>query len=268
MRMGLFWHVVDCVVCFAAFLAILDYFGIRLDHPAGGLPISRNRKWKMGVMLCLVAAGLGMSIHAFYRSFRPKIIEKVVEKPVEHAIVRTVSIPCPVTKKPRCESRPDIRLPNTGADSPPVETVIQGNGSAFSNNQQGGITAGSVNLTNRPDPKFEWSAKHDALDKVTVDISFEGPMDFPGFLATCDRPCESVSAGTNGVSQPTFFSGQGHAEVAAIGFFIPTTITYGDEIHWIIQSLDRGPISIVNVIRCPPNKLVPSSNGTLYRPSH
>ncbi len=63
-------HVTDCVVAFAALLAIFEYFGIKKDHPMWGFRMPLNRRWKLIVMVCLVAASFGMSGYRLYRELR------------------------------------------------------------------------------------------------------------------------------------------------------------------------------------------------------
>jgi hypothetical protein len=83
----------------AALVAILDYFGIKPKQRADGVKMTLSRRWKLAIMLTLVAASLGLSGYSFYRSRHPKIIEKIIEKPVEKIVEKLVPQECP-----KCES--------------------------------------------------------------------------------------------------------------------------------------------------------------------
>jgi hypothetical protein len=133
----------------AALVAILDFFGFRPRKPMLASPMSPGRVWKFVVMLVVIASSLALSGIAFYRSLRPKIVEKIVEKPVVKVVEKAVQVPCP--EKPReakqgKSSSPKPPVMVSGVNNPPIGTVTQGAASAFSNNQQGGITAGTVNI--------------------------------------------------------------------------------------------------------------------------
>jgi hypothetical protein len=84
-------HLLDCLLAVAALVAVLDYFGIKPKKPVWGLAMPLSRNWKLVIMLVLVAASLGMSGYGIYRSLRPKIVGRIVEKdrPVP------VAVPCP-----------------------------------------------------------------------------------------------------------------------------------------------------------------------------
>jgi hypothetical protein len=53
-------HVVDCIVGLAALVAILDYFGIKPKRSLWGVLVPLTKNWKLGIMLTLVLASLGM----------------------------------------------------------------------------------------------------------------------------------------------------------------------------------------------------------------
>lgn len=149
-------HVLDGIVGLAALVAILDYFGIKPKRPLWGIVMPLNKNWKLGMMLALVVASLAMSGYGFYRSLRPRIV--TVEKPVEKIVEKLVPQICPKlecpTPTPSKQKTPSESpkvsgstpaVSTSGTGSPAVGSVTQGAGSAFSINQQGGITAGTIN---------------------------------------------------------------------------------------------------------------------------
>jgi hypothetical protein len=178
------WHVLDCVVVFAALLAILDYFGIKRDHPFWGLRMPLNQRWKLGIMLCLVTASLVMATYAFVRAYRPKIV--VTEKPVEKISERTIQLDCPIAKPTTNKHKTlpataNKDVSSSGENSPPIGSVTQGAGSAFSNNQQGGITAATINMA-PPARTLSSQQKASIIDAATgvpsdVTIVIEHPTD-------------------------------------------------------------------------------------------
>jgi len=128
-------HVaMNVVLVLAALVAILDYFGLRPKESWWGLVMPLNKNWKLFFMLGLVAAALGMSGYDFYRTLRPKIVEKVVEKITE----KPVPTPCPEPPKaskpakPRVGSRPKVELPpnpsqqQSGKDNTQTGPIDQG----------------------------------------------------------------------------------------------------------------------------------------------
>lgn len=105
----MFHAVIDVIVGLGSLVVILDYFGIKPKQPLWGLAVPLSRNWKLGIMLCLVATSLGMSGYAFYRSLRPKIVERIVEKSVDRIVEKVVPQECPtvepVKAKPDAKSR-------------------------------------------------------------------------------------------------------------------------------------------------------------------
>jgi hypothetical protein len=94
----------NLLIALAALIAILDWFGIKPSPQSWGVVMPPSRRWKLAIMLGLVAASLGLSGYAFYRTLRPKIVEKIVEKPVE----KLVSQECPkpdITKQQSVEGK-------------------------------------------------------------------------------------------------------------------------------------------------------------------
>lgn len=62
--------IINGIVAVAALVAILDYFGIKPKQPLWGLTMPLSRNWKLGIMLGLLSASLGMSGLDLYRSTR------------------------------------------------------------------------------------------------------------------------------------------------------------------------------------------------------
>jgi hypothetical protein len=126
----------------------------------------------------------------------------------------------PLRAKDHTESNP-IPSSRTGdegtvgknSQSAPPVVLKDSPGSAISFGQQGGITAGTVNIGS-PEPQLTWSAieksppenaKHPrAYARITVDRSFPDAK----FAVICDRPCSGVEAdrlpGSNSVSMGNF----------------------------------------------------------------
>ena len=87
---------------------------------------------------------LGLSAGAFYYFFRPRIVEKIAEKPVDRIVEKVVPAQCPAPMPPATVKAHTLPSPD---NSRTVEHVTQGAGSAFSVGQQGGVTAGTINLS-------------------------------------------------------------------------------------------------------------------------
>jgi hypothetical protein len=83
--------IIEFIFTLAALVAILDYFGIKPKNAQWGVRMPLTKNWKLVVMLTLVAISLGMNGYSTYRAFQPKIIEK----PVDRVVVKTVQAGCP-----------------------------------------------------------------------------------------------------------------------------------------------------------------------------
>jgi hypothetical protein len=143
----------DTIIDIAALVAILDYFGLRPKSVSSWNIMPLSRRWKLILMLSLVAAALGMSGFNFYRSLHPKIIEKVVTKTIE----KPVPIPCPEPAKvQQSEKKKNTPDDASGKQQPGKENVqsgsiTQGCGSI----QQGGKgNQASVNCGPPPLPRI------------------------------------------------------------------------------------------------------------------
>jgi hypothetical protein len=145
--MSLWSLVLDVVVFAAAIVAILDYFGIKPKAGIGGIAMPLSRRWKLAMMLGLMAVSLGLSGYGFYRSLHPQIIEKIVEKPIERIA------PCPeqkaagVTPIPaeKVMKKPDHLETNPITQPKPKEGQNRSAPSTVINAQNGiGISGGEV----------------------------------------------------------------------------------------------------------------------------
>jgi hypothetical protein len=141
--------IVDLIACVAGLVAILDYFGVKPKRRAEGEKLPLSRKWKLVIMLLLVGISLGLSGYSFYRAYKPKIVERVIEKQIP--VEKVVQKDCPpnIAPKPSSAKLPKKHtskstVSTSGGDSPAVGSITQGTGSALSFNQKGGITAGTI----------------------------------------------------------------------------------------------------------------------------
>lgn len=199
--------LVDLLVALASLAAILDYFGLKPQKPMWGLSMPYSKNWKLAIMLALVAAALGMSGYGFYRSYRPKIVEKIVERPVEKVVEKLIPQECPQTSvpsrqhsdKPKTLSQSTVvkGVPVTKSDAanqPPIQQDCGGGNCAASVGQQGGITAGQLNVNGPIPPTYtftEEAVASDSRKKINVHIHtdkavrgamvgilFSGPIDY------------------------------------------------------------------------------------------
>jgi hypothetical protein len=88
----------------ADLLAIFAWLGITPNSLVGVASMQWSKKWKLILMLSLLALSLGLSGYGFYLARHPIIVEKIVEKPVdrivEKVVEKRVPIPCPKAKQP------------------------------------------------------------------------------------------------------------------------------------------------------------------------
>jgi hypothetical protein len=239
--------------CIAGLVAILDYFGIKPKRNADDVLMPPSRRWKLGIMLALVAFSLGLASYSFYRSRRPRIVEKIVEKPVDRIVETIVPQKCPPM------ASPEKKKASLGSTPPTVGTLNQGAGS-ISQIGGAGNQATVNNLSTRPDPVFHWdqvpfdASASESRPGVTLTIWTDGIMDLPAFMAKCDRPCGNVSAILQGESQARYYSDLSSHLVQAFSFATPTSIIQDQLITWRIRSKDSVPIKIIQVERLPPDK--------------
>jgi len=150
-----------------------------------------------------------------------------------------------------------------GDNSSAVGAITQGAGSALSVNQQGGITAGTVNLgETHPDPHFNWTQEDstptsdEGVNPVTeVFITVDGMMYNAAFGAFCDRPCRAIDiiAVTSGVTEPKSLRMQDDA----VGYFLmaPNPLLPEGKLAMRVQSMDSQKVHIKQVVRINPKEI-------------
>jgi hypothetical protein len=134
----------------ASIAVILDYFGIKPNALAWESIMALSQKWKLAIMLGLVCLTLSFSGYGFYRSLRPHVIEKIVEKPVDRVVEkeRIVQAECPKTDtKGTAKAKANKDSPPvTPPQQPPIKQDCGAGNCAASVGQQGGVTAGQINI--------------------------------------------------------------------------------------------------------------------------
>ncbi|HXC42218.1 MAG TPA: hypothetical protein VNY51_01705 [Candidatus Dormibacteraeota bacterium] len=155
--MGPGWTLFFEILGAAASVAvILDYLGIKPSAIAWGSIMALNQKWKLVIMLALVGLSLFFSGYGFYRSLRPRIVERTVtiEKPVE----KIVQAECP--KAESKATTPKTLKPKKDAATIPVEpqqtTINAPNGIGISG---GNVENPTVNNFGPPPVTFRWGAE-------------------------------------------------------------------------------------------------------------
>jgi hypothetical protein len=125
----------------ASVAVILDYFGIKPNALAWGSIMALNQKWKLAMMLTLVGITLCFSGYGFYRSLRPKIVEKTVtvEKPVEKIVEKFVPRDCPDLSIPKSKTRVSSLSQRPSQPSQPTFSVTNPSGSIV--NQDSAVQA-------------------------------------------------------------------------------------------------------------------------------
>jgi hypothetical protein len=177
------WELTLGIVGGAASIAvILDYFGIKPSALAWQSIMALSQKWKLVIMLGLVCLTLSFSGYGFYRSLRPHVIEKIVEKPVDRVVEkeRIVQAECPKTDtKGTAKSKANKDSPPvTPPQQLPIKQDCGGGNCAASVGQQGGITAGALTITPLPrelSPEQK-SAIKTAIEGKTCKITMLGAL--------------------------------------------------------------------------------------------
>lgn len=165
--------IVDIIVISGSLAAVLDYFGIK-PKPSMGAASMPSRKWKLVIMLGLVALSLGLTGYAFYRSLRPKIVEKIIEKPVDRIVEKEKIVPAECPKPPTAEkakkAKKDNAPPAGTPQQPPMTQDCGGGNCAQSSGQTGGVTAGAV-IVDTPPLHITWAVK-DGVSNIP-DLPYE-----------------------------------------------------------------------------------------------
>jgi len=90
---------IGLLTALASTVAILDWCGIKPRDIRTGLTMSLSTRWKLVLMIGLVALSLGLSGFGFYRSLRPRIVERIVDRPVDRIVEKVVPQECPQPKQ-------------------------------------------------------------------------------------------------------------------------------------------------------------------------
>jgi hypothetical protein len=134
---------------------------------------------------------------------------------------------------------------------PMSQECAPGANCAMSTGQQGGITAGTINLL-PPEPKITWSLNsHNVQNGVTVTsilLSVDHSMEAPAFMATCDLPCKTVNVElmTGGLST-NLLSWSDNPNLAGFELLQPRPLGAGVYVLWSIESLDANLFRVLDV---------------------
>ena len=106
---------VEILATLASVVVILDYFGIKPDANAWRGIMSLSQRWKLVIMLLVVALSLGLSLYSFYRSRNHKLVEKekIVEKLVPQECPKCESLAAPPKKTGASLTAPHGAPPQT-----------------------------------------------------------------------------------------------------------------------------------------------------------
>ncbi len=163
----------------AAIIAALPPLGVdirifgRPNMPLEGIPHFRARQAWIAIVVALIS--LGISMGAFYYFFRPRVVEKIVEKPVDKLVPQECP-KCSTTtvsshsKKPAkvAPEQPTPEQNQSGHDNAQTGPITQGPNSALSFDQKGGVTAGTY--LGNPPPQFAMTVVY---ENVKQDSSYE-----------------------------------------------------------------------------------------------
>jgi hypothetical protein len=142
--------VFAAVAAIGAVIAALPPLGFdvrifgRPNMPLEGIPYFRARQAWIAIIVALIS--LGISAGAFYYFFRPRVVEKIVEKPVEKIVERQVPQDCSKLSVPQVKNG-NLKKGTIPVALQPEQKLDCGGGNcAQSSGQQGGITAGQLNI--------------------------------------------------------------------------------------------------------------------------
>jgi hypothetical protein len=258
-----FWTLVAEVLgALASIAVILDYFGIKPNSEVWGSIMALSQKRKLVIMLFLVGLMLWFSGYGFYRSLKPKIVERIVEKPVEKIEEKTVLVPqeCPKTTEAKRDKPRGATTTTTARPSPPQQLDCGGGNCAMSTGQQGGITAGQIELTTAPPlPHVSWEPADKKIftTKATHPVTefylwTNGLFQDPAFVAMCDRPCKALAFSNTGFNQNCELTPHGgnedeDAKLAMFLIEIPNPFPGNLRASVAVESQDDSPVKILDV---------------------
>jgi hypothetical protein len=161
----------------------------------------------------------------------------------------------PIPKKKRVKVRLNSSPITTSSSSAPIQTEQScPNGICI-----GGANFGSPTVNNYgpPIPKITWVQEQytDPPYRMGIRLSVDHSMEIPAFVATCDRPCKSISAfaipsGATmfmGMINPMIFRHKSDSRIAGIMLRSPRPLGVGMNVNWTIDSDDQMPVRVVEV---------------------
>ncbi len=219
---------------------------------------------KSAWVITLICGGLAFSGYGLYlANRRPRVVEKIVEKPVEKIVEKLVPQDCPKSVASKHQKAPTLNAPTTsqtqsGHDNTQVGPITTGPCSNV--NVQG--TASQTMNCGPPDPTISWSLDS-TQDKVRygkkltwLSFSVDHTLEMPAFVAKCDRPCKTFSAGPSSGGFINFsVATYKDPTLAAFIFNSPRPLGAGIKCFWAIESLDDVPVQISAVQIIPKSSL-------------
>jgi hypothetical protein len=170
-----------------------------------------------------------------------------------HPPMATSIPPPPICKTADCWPKPTQK-----ARTIPRPSIVAPGG-VFSFNQKGGITAGTVNVNERPLPEVKWSQEPLAGIQngtgdythpgVKLHMSINARFEDPTFLARCDRPCIGIQGVplNTGSFWPNSGTVDNNPNVAWLHFSLPYVLPAGQLIDWDIRSKDNQALKVLEV---------------------
>ena len=168
-----------------------------------------NRTDKLTLLAIVVTVIVGAAAVVIPELRRMLHLDNTATAPVRasqapQSVLPAPAIPNPTPAKKQTHSHAATKgkapgLSATASSQPPslAQDCAPGASCAISSGQQGGITAGTVNI-GPPDPKVRWTAESKRLPQgqdplgtyqVTVHIMTDKKIDNPAFTIECDAPC-------------------------------------------------------------------------------
>lgn len=168
----------------------------------------------------------------------------------------------PIHKTPKV-SRPIVKIEQHGSGNGAIGgSIIQGPCSIA---QTGGSNNQATTNCEPPEPKINWELDSDPKrDKIRygkkitwVAFSVDHTLEIPAFVAVCDRPCKTFSAGPYSGGFVNFsVASFSDPKLAGFVFSSPRPLGAGVKCYWIIESLDESPVQITSV-QIIPKSLLP-----------
>jgi hypothetical protein len=118
----------------------IGIFG-RPHMPLEGIPHFRARQARIAIVVALIS--LGISAGAFYYFFRPRVVEKIIEKPVDRIVEKSVPAPCPPAKTNGAKANKSTITTPTYAVQNPTGSIVN----------QGSPNLGTQTVNNGPVPR-------------------------------------------------------------------------------------------------------------------